>query len=273
MSRATAPGSSPQALDAAPPRVFAGLSPAHPHTMPTLDLRASCPLTPNRETGTLGGMLFGPPPAPPDPYPHPIISEVLFAVPTEAGDANRDGRRHATGDEFVELVNWTDAPINLKGYTLTDRNAPEKGQFKFVFPAFELPPGGVVVVFNGLEQKWSGPVGDDERPPTSAHPDFGDAWVFTARNDSDHVGFGNGGDWILLTSPTGEALSCLIWGDVPDKPPIEERLLNKVEVPRGCSVQRDTKTGEFVAHIRLGTKDERAPMSPGVFPWPRADSK
>lgn len=53
--------------------------------------------------------------------PHPIITEVLYAVPTgPAGDANQDGTRHATGDEFIELFNPHDVPINLKGYRITD---------------------------------------------------------------------------------------------------------------------------------------------------------
>jgi hypothetical protein len=54
-------------------------------------------------------------------FPNPIITEVLFDVPTgEAGDANADGRRHATGDEFIELANPHDKPISLAGFMLTD---------------------------------------------------------------------------------------------------------------------------------------------------------
>lgn len=63
--------------------------------------------------------------APPEPAPpiqlHPTITEVLFAVPTgDNGDADLDGTRSATGDEFVELYNPHDRPINLKGYILSD---------------------------------------------------------------------------------------------------------------------------------------------------------
>jgi len=54
-------------------------------------------------------------------FPHPLITEVLFNVPPGAsGDADNDGIRSATGDEFVELVNPHDTPISLKGYILTD---------------------------------------------------------------------------------------------------------------------------------------------------------
>jgi hypothetical protein len=55
------------------------------------------------------------------PSPHPLITEVLFAVPSGGdGDFNLDGTRSAIGDEFVELVNPHDVAINLKGYRLTE---------------------------------------------------------------------------------------------------------------------------------------------------------
>lgn len=55
------------------------------------------------------------------PFPHPLITEVLFNVPKgAAGDANGDGTRDAVGDEFVELINPHDKPIQLKGYVLSD---------------------------------------------------------------------------------------------------------------------------------------------------------
>ena len=51
---------------------------------------------------------------PPVPYPHPMITEVLFAVPTgDGGDASGDGSRHVSGDEFIELVNPHDKAIQV----------------------------------------------------------------------------------------------------------------------------------------------------------------
>jgi hypothetical protein len=71
------------------------------------------------------GVIAAPPEPAPKPAPavqlHPTITEVLFAVPTgDNGDADLDGTRSATGDEFVELYNPHDRPINLKGYILSD---------------------------------------------------------------------------------------------------------------------------------------------------------
>src|SRR5437870_5538652 len=48
-------------------------------------------------------------------FPHPLITEILYAVPSgERGDANADGTRDAVGDEFIELTNPHDKPIQLK---------------------------------------------------------------------------------------------------------------------------------------------------------------
>src|SRR5262245_25585994 len=64
----------------------------------------------------------------PVPFPHPLISEVLYAVPSgPRGDANADGVRDAIGDEFIELVNPHDKPIQLKGYKLLDADAWSPG--------------------------------------------------------------------------------------------------------------------------------------------------
>lgn len=63
--------------------------------------------------------------------PHPLITEVLASVPSgPRGDANGDGTRDAIGDEFIELVNPHDKPIQLKGYMLVDSDAWAPGAAK-----------------------------------------------------------------------------------------------------------------------------------------------
>ncbi len=74
------------------------------------------------------------------PLPHPLITEVLYAVPTgDTGDANGDGKRSATGDEFVEIVNPHDKPIDLRGYVIADKSMGKPGALKFVFPRVQAP--------------------------------------------------------------------------------------------------------------------------------------
>lgn len=223
------------------------------------------------------------------PFPHPIITEVLFAVPSgPAGDANRDGTRDAAGDEFVELINPHDRPIQLYGYTLTDSQEPGKGQLKFTFPALELAPGEVVVVFNGFAATIAEPVGDQRTPPSGPHPAFAGARVFSMRCPSNKTAFGNAGDHVMLTAPDGTAVQRVWWSEDPSarsgptaaapregdgqgapppppakpkpRPPLVE---DYAPIAARASVTRDTvlATGRFVSHMEL----ERTAFSPGAY--------
>ncbi|MBC7835742.1 MAG: lamin tail domain-containing protein [Phycisphaerales bacterium] len=196
-------------------------------------------------------------------FPHPLISEVLYAVPTSGGDANGDGTRQVAGDEFIELINPHDKPIQLKGYKLNDRNPLAKGQLRFVFPTVELPPGGVVVVFNGHECKWKGPVGDSKAPPDSANERFYNALVFTFKSDTQRTSWANQGDYVLLSDPAGEPIHCVYWGTVEETIP-EAAKVEEAPLVFKSSIQRQHFGGEFFEHAAL--HDE--PFSPGKPPEP-----
>jgi len=199
--------------------------------------------------------------------PHPVISEVLFNVPnSEAGDADGDGVRSATGDEFVEIINPHDRPINLKGYTLTSRlstgDATGKKGVRFTFPALELPPGAVVVVFNGFESGLKGPVGTRDRAPDKVHPDFGKAAAFSMQNAAKNRAWSNSGDFVLLSAPDGTPVDALWWGECAPHPP--ENTIRVVEVPPNPkgSVQRQTPGEDPVPHLEI----DGSACSPGVIP-------
>lgn len=184
-------------------------------------------------------MFFLAPPvanAPPLAYPHPIITEVLYAVPTKAGDANRDGTRDSAGDEFVELVNPHDRPINLRGYSITD-SGEGKARFKFTFPDVTLQPGQVAVVFNGSDAHMKGDVGTSKVPPEGGNPDFHDALVFDAKSSSSRASFANKSDYALLVAPNGSPLECVFWGD-DKKPPANCPLCEEAPAVTHGSVQR-----------------------------------
>ncbi len=201
------------------------------------------------------------------PVHHPHIAEVLFNVPTGAkGDANRDGVRDAAGDEFIEIANASGEPINLKGYTLTNRLASvmdDDGKgVRFVFPDCTIGPGDVAVVFNGY--KWSAPegVGTGERAPTLAIEGMGQAWVFTMGGSSPTTALRNSGDFVLLSAPDGEPIDCVSWGE-PDPPP-PAKTLRVVSVgadPKG-SVQRLTPDGIPKPHTEI----DGSTFSPGIIP-------
>lgn len=225
------------------------------------------------------------PPAVALPAPHPMITEVLYAVPPgPAGDANKDGRREVNGDEFIELVNPHDKPIQLFGYTLTDSQDPDKGQLKFTFPAFELPPGGVVVVFNGLGGTFAPPVGDSRTPPPGPSDAFGGAWVFTMKNTNSRHALSNSGDHVLLCAPDGTPVQRVWWNEElpngsapaaptphPQSPPASAAppkpraplLDDYAPALQRTSVQRDSvlRAGRFVSHAEAGN----GPFSPGVY--------
>jgi hypothetical protein len=76
-----------------------------------------------------------------------IINEILADPPADlAGDANRDGERDASDDEFIEIINCGSSPIDLSGWSISDAVA-----VKHVFPGggFMVLPGEFVTIFGG----------------------------------------------------------------------------------------------------------------------------
>lgn len=227
-------------------------------------------------------------------YPHPLISEVLYAVPTGTdGDANGDGSRSATGDEFVELVNPHDKAINLKGYTLTDsrevkyeddpaaKPGPDgkkpkkakvlKPQMEFTFPELVLQPGEVVVLFNGFEQKWAQPVGDKAKAG-ARNAKFNNAYIFSFKAESRFIGLNNEGDCIQLFAPgVSSSVDCLWWGKADQNGRDPSTLIEELPEASG-SVHRIGLTNEWQASTDL-TGSLKGKFSPGTVELPVAPTK
>ncbi len=215
--------------------------------------------------GALG--MIGAGDAPKSEALHPVITEVLFNVPPgDAGDANKDGSRDSTGDEFVELFNPHGKAIDLKGYTITSRLStgekdPKRG-VRFTFPKFELPPGGVVVVFNGYKAAIPGPNGTAQRAPGEKNKEFAEAFVFSMGIKQPMLALKNEGDFVLLSDAGGKAVACVSWGNPDPEPPSEAGRAESVSGGTRCSVQRLTAEDELQAHTSI---DDR-PFSPGEMP-------
>jgi hypothetical protein len=211
-------------------------------------------------------------PIPAVAFPHPMISEVLFAVPTgNDGDANKDGKRQVSGDEFVELVNPHDRAIELRGYTLTDGSANVKTQLRFTFPAMILPAHAAVVVFNGHDSKIPGPVGDAKGAPVAVNENFHKAAVFSMHVLSSRVSFSNAGDAACLKAPDGKPVQRVRWGKADEKAGGSGFALDEVApVTSKGSVQRDGvgKDGAWKVHTEI----DAAPFSPGQFGPTRSPS-
>lgn len=214
--------------------------------------------------------------------PVPSITEILFIVPQgDAGDANKNGKRSAAADEFVELTNTSTKELDLKGWSLVDSDSwaflTERGKIPwtkaveklkhdgkdwvFVFPTCKLRSGDRAVVFNGFEQSPKGPCGSREAA-AERNKDFDRSFVFTMKVETGKVALGNDGDWVALISPKGEYVEVVKWGK-PDVPvPSDAKATEAPADPKG-STQRENAAGKFVDHASLGNKDRL--MSPGEF--------
>jgi hypothetical protein len=120
------------------------------------------------------------------------VNEFLADPPEGAsGDANADGVRDSSQDEFIEVVNRTAAPVSVGGFSISDAD-----QSRFTFPpGLVLPAGEAAVIFGG-----GGPRGE-----------FGNAalngLVFTAT-----LSLNNGGDRIVLKDAAGNTVESISYG-------------------------------------------------------------
>lgn len=242
---------------------------------------------------------------PPIPYPHPLVTELLYAVPSgDKGDASHDGVRDAVGDEFVELVNPHDRPIQLKGYTITDgtpadptdaakpdpKPAPParpgdgkpahddgepsestRKQVRFTFPAFELQPGEVVVVFNGHRQKIKGPVGDAHHAPAQKNENFSGAYVFSMKNESQYVAFANTADCMIIWDAKGKPVEAIHWRHNvrAGKDTVKEDHKDIARTPAGGSKPRESRTLRVHPHRRRTRPARPRRARPATAPCPR----
>jgi Concanavalin A-like lectin/glucanases superfamily/Lamin Tail Domain/Secretion system C-terminal sorting domain len=127
-----------------------------------------------------------------------IINEILADPPSgSAGDANGDGTRSSSRDEFVELANVSDAAVDISGWRLGD----DEG-IGFTFPnGYVVQPRSFVVVFGGGDV--TGAFGYDADPMKTR--------VFSADSTIGN-GLANGGEIVLLMSDDGAYDTWLAYG-------------------------------------------------------------
>ena len=118
-----------------------------------------------------------------------VINEFL-ADPPPGVDVNQNGMADASGDEFVELYNNGDGPVDISGFTISDAV-----QERFTFPAGTIIPAGTgFVVFGSV-------------PGMNAFdcPVFGDG----------QLGLNNGSDVITLRNPAGGEVVSVSYSSAP----------------------------------------------------------
>jgi hypothetical protein len=117
----------------------------------------------------------------------PLVINEYLADPPEgsAGDANGDGTRGSSSDEFVEILNRSGEPLDISGYTLSDADG-----LRHVFAAGTvLPAFEATVVFGGST-------------PTGTFGNAGEnQLVFKAASGG--LSLNNGGDTISLRDADG----------------------------------------------------------------------
>jgi len=132
--------------------------------------------------------------------PTMVVNEVLADPPTGTdGDANHDGTRDAADDEFVELVNATNSPINISGWTLRTHSTTSATEtVRHTFAAnTNFPAGEAMVVFGGGTF-------------SPADPLFGCAQIVKA--SSGGLSLTNGGLTILVRDGSGNLVTQFSYG-------------------------------------------------------------
>ena len=153
------------------------------------------------------------------------LNEVLADPASGAeGDANGDGVRSSSDDEFVEILNVGTEPVDLAGYVLRDST-----DVRHRFPdslTLWLEPGGFLTIFGG---------GDVSAVPGLA--------VISSEGG---LSLNNGGDRVTLLAPDGEVADSHLYGSEGGR----DRSL--VRLPDGDG-------SWFLA----GDEGSEAPFSPG----------
>ncbi|MFN2453799.1 MAG: lamin tail domain-containing protein [Pyrinomonadaceae bacterium] len=170
-----------------------------------------------------------------------VINEILADVPPDnssttaviEGDANRDGVRSSDDDEFVELLNNSDAALDLSGIVITDeQNAATS---RFIFPqGTMLAAGRSVVVFGGAQTSTFLP----------NDPAFGGALVLSA---SGSLGLNDAGDTVtvkLSISGADVTIATVTFGSGAGNPPAPSNQ----SLTRSPDAETNATGGNFIAH-------------------------
>lgn len=133
-----------------------------------------------------------------------VINEILFDPPDGSdGDANRDGVRNGSEDEFVELVNASSETLDLTNWTVEVRAAADaRANVRHTFAVgTRLDAGDAIVVFGG---------GNFD----ARNPAFGGAQVVAA--SAGNLSLGNNGATITVRDATGAISDQFAYGTPQD---------------------------------------------------------
>ncbi|MEM7701951.1 MAG: lamin tail domain-containing protein [Pseudomonadota bacterium] len=172
-----------------------------------------------------------------------VINEILFDPASgDTGDANGDGTRDFSRDEFIEIVNTSGAAVNISGWTLSDDDGDD-----FTFPAGTiLNAGQALVLFGGGTPP--GNVGNG-----LANDSFGGALVFV---DDGSIGSGlsNSGDLIELRDDNGDVVDSVGYGNAGSVTGGSDQSITRDPDVDGGFTNHSTATGSNSALFSPGTQ-------------------
>ncbi len=148
-----------------------------------------------------------------------IINEI-HADPANglAGDTNNDGTRDTSQDEFIEIFNNGNNPVNLSGWRIRDNANANRHQFP---NGTVIPSGGTIVVFGG-----GNPQGL-----------FNGSLIQTASSGA--LGLNNNGDRVSLLNSSGNTITSYQYSGSQGG--------DNQSITRSPDV-----TGSFTKHLSLG---------------------
>jgi len=176
-----------------------------------------------------------------------VINEIFADVPADnssttaiEGDSNRDGVRNSDDDEFVELFNNSNQPVDISGIIIADAVSN-----RFTFPANTvLAAGRSVLVFGG-------------GAPPANDPAFGGALIFTTGS----LSLNDTGDTVTVKLPvagTDTIIATVAYGTGGTAPAPSDQSLT-----RSPDAEIGTTGGNFVAHTAATNAASRI-FSPGT---------
>jgi uncharacterized protein (TIGR03437 family) len=181
-----------------------------------------------------------------------VINELLADPPDGiAGDANHDGTRSASQDEFIELVNTTGRDMDLSGYqilTRPDAFAAETIRHTFAQGTI-MPAGTAILIFGGADKATFNP----------RDPVFGGAQVFTSSTGS--LSLINSGGIVTLRDSAGAILDQLSYGGSSGlKGDANQSLTRSPDMTGRFSLHKDAE-GNAGRLFSPGTRVDGAPFS------------
>jgi uncharacterized protein (TIGR03437 family) len=177
-----------------------------------------------------------------------VINEFLADPPEGAtGDANRDGVRDSSQDEFIELVNTTAHDIDISGYRIFTRGTGSDTQRHLFSPGSILPSCSAVVVFGGGEPAFN--PGD---------PAFGGALVLKASSGS--LALANSTGTISLQDQTGALVNLVSYGGTSGIDANDNQSVTRAPDLTGAFVQHQEASGG-ARLFSPGTQISGAPFS------------